>query len=156
MATLPFAGSFAVDHDAGLARGAVTRSSFERLVVDAEAERCGVLFERGEQMGVALTANRLAGQIERDGLDARKRLGLRDVEDGCELELDQLLLRFVRIGLLGVAAAVADRGEDTNGLLALAHTASEFQPAAETGDVRRVRTLEGDQQRVAQRVAMEA
>src|SRR5438045_56341 len=112
-------------------RGTVTRSAFERLVVDAEAERRGVLFERAEQMGVAVTANRLAGRIERDGLDARKRLGLRDVEDGCELEPDQLLLHFVPFGLLGIAAAVADRAQDTNGLLALAHTASEFQPAAE-------------------------
>jgi len=124
--------------------------------VDAEAERCGVLFERDEQMGVAVTANRLAGRIERDGLDARQRLGLQDVEDGCELEPDQLLLRFVPVGLLVVAASVANRGEDTDRLLALAYTTSEFQPAAETGDVGRVRTLEGDQQGVAQRVAMEA
>src|SRR5581483_892551 len=107
-------------------------------------------------MGVAVTADRCAWRIERRRLDVGKRLGLRDVEDGCELKPDQLLLRFVRVGLLGVAAAVADRGEDTNGLLALAHTASEFQPAAETGDVSRVRTLEGDQQGVPQRVAVEA
>jgi hypothetical protein len=47
-----------------------------------------VLLERGEQMGVAVTADRLAGRIERDRLDARKRLGLRDVKDGSELEPD--------------------------------------------------------------------
>jgi hypothetical protein len=58
--------------------------------------------------------------------------------------------------LVGVAAFVADGGEDPDPLFAFAHAASEFEPAPEAGDVGRVRALEGDQQRVAQRVAVEA
>ncbi len=52
--------------------------------------------------------------------------------------------------------AVANRGKDADPLLALADAAPEFQPAAKAGDMRGVRALDGDQQRVAERVAVEA
>jgi hypothetical protein len=59
----------------------------------------------------------------------------------------------VGVGLVGVALSVADGGEI---LLALADAAAELKPSAEPGDLRCVRSLERDQQRVAQRVTVEA
>ena len=105
---------------------------------------------------MAVAGDRLAGRVERRRLDAGERLGLGDVEDGGELEADELLARVLVVALVVVAAAVADGGEDADRLLALAHAAAELEPLAEAGDVGRVRALERDQQRVAQRVAVEA
>ena len=102
------------------------------------------------------TSRWVCRRVEWRRLDARRLLRLRDVEDGGELEPDQLLLRLVPVGLLLVAASVADGGEDADCLLALAYAAAEFEPTAKASDVGCVRTLERDQQRVAQRVAMEA
>ena len=157
MVDLSVRGKRGVDDDACLAGGAVAGAAVERLVADRVAERGGVRFERSEQCGVAVAGDRLAGRVERCRLDAGQRLGLGDVEDGGELEADQLLARasFV-VALVGVAAAVADGGEDADRLLALADAAAELEPLAEAGDVGRVRALERDQQRVAQRVAVEA
>ena len=47
-------------------------------------------------------------------------------------------------------------GENPDSLFAFADATSEFEPLAEAGDVCCVRALEGDQQCVAQRVAVEA
>ena len=102
-------------------------------------------------MGVAVAADRLVRRLEWCGLDSGQRLGLRDVEDRREPKASELQLVVVVVGPLVVALAVADRCEDADCLLALADAAAEFQPAAEPGDMRRVRALERDQQRVAQR-----
>jgi hypothetical protein len=50
------------------------------LVLDAVAERRGVLLERVEQVGVAVAADRLAGGFKRCRLDSGERVGLGDVE----------------------------------------------------------------------------
>jgi hypothetical protein len=66
-----------------------------------------------------------------------------------------LRLALAVVGLLRLAAAVTNGGEDPDRLLALANAASEFEPSAEAGDVCGVRALERDQHRVAERIAME-
>src|SRR5919201_1655674 len=124
--------------------------------MDGETERGSVLLERTEQIRVAVAGDRLAGWIERYWINSGERLCLGDVEHGCEPEADELQLGLLVVRLLVVRASVADGSEDPDRLLALAYAAPEFEPLAEPGDMGCVRALERDQERVAERVAVEA
>ena len=143
-------GQFRVDHDPRFAGGAVTRRTVERLVLDCVAERDGVPLKRPEQVGVAGAADRLPGRFERCRLDSGERIGLRDIEDSREPKTDELRFALVGVRLLGATLSVADGGEDPDRFLALADAAAEFEPSAESGDLRCVWSLQRDQQRVAQ------
>ena len=97
--------------------------------------------ERGEQVQVAVAGHGLAGRLERGRLDPGQLLRLRDVEDSHETEADKLLLLLALCGPVGLAAAVADRGEDANARLALPDATAELEPLAEPGNMRRMWTL---------------
>ena len=115
-----------------------------------------MLLKRDEQVGVSVTADRLAGRFERGRLDSGERVGLGNIEDGSKFEANELRFAFLGVRLVGVSLSIADWREDPDRLLTLADTAAELEPLAEPGDVRRVGALERDQERIAKRVAVEA
>lgn len=128
-------------------------AAVERQVPDAVAELPGEVLERRQQARVAVTADRRARRLERDRVAAGQRIGLGDVEHGDRAEDGAAL---VLVGVVGVALADRHRGEDPDGLLALAHAAVELQERAKAGHERGVGLLPCDQHLVAERVARQA
>jgi hypothetical protein len=125
--------------------------------LDGVAQFGGVGCERGDQVVVAVAADRLRGWREWNGLLVRERVGHADIEDRDGAEEDLSLA-----GVVAVCVALLDGhwGEDANRLLALADAAVELEEGAEAGDVGRGEaagvTFDRDQHLVSEAVAREA
>ena len=140
-----------VDHDhLALGIAVAAERAGQPLVSQLIAQLTGEALKTPEQVGVAVAGHwRRPRRRQGGGVSAGHRVGLPNVKDAHVAVAHDPQHPLAAVFVLDPAA---DRAEDANRLLALAHGAAELQPATKPRDVRRAGPLLRNQQRVVQGV----